>query len=144
MQGVEEALCFGWIDSVVRRIDNDTYIQRYSPRNAKSVWSKINKDLAIKLVKEKKMTSAGLQKIDTAKKLGTWQTAYTSLKGLSIPKDLEDALTKNESAFKNFQNFANSYRNIFIGWVESAKTETTRKNRIKVVYEKALKNEKTV
>ncbi len=144
MQGVEEALCFGWIDSVVRSIDNECYIQRYSPRNDKSVWSKINKDLVLKLIKEGKMSKSGMQKIDVAKKLGTWQAAYTSLKGLTIPPDLESFLSKNQVALKNFQNFANSYRNLFVGWIESAKTEETRTKRVGIVFNKALKNEKTL
>jgi uncharacterized protein YdeI (YjbR/CyaY-like superfamily) len=144
MQGVEEALCFGWIDSVARSINNECYMQRYSPRRDNSVWSKINKDLALKLIKEKKVKKSGMQKIEIAKIIGTWQTAYTSLKGLSIPPDLENALNKEQVAIKNFNNFANSYRNIFIGWVESAKTKETRTKRLEMVFDKALKNEKNL
>lgn len=75
---VEEALCFGWIDSQVNRVDDERYIQRFTPRNIKSVWSKINRDRAERLIAEGRMTEAGLVKIEAAKENGNWDAAYTS------------------------------------------------------------------
>jgi len=137
---VEEALCFGWIDSKLKRIDEERYILRYTPRKRKSVWSKINKDTAEKMIHLGKMTEAGLEKIKIAKKQGLWNTAYTNLKKDRIPSDLKKALLKNKEAWNNFNNFANSYRNSYIGWIKSAKSDITRINRIDEVVRRSIEN----
>ena len=139
---VEEALCFGWIDSKLKRVDEERYILRYTPRKGKSVWSKINKDAAEKMIKHGKMTTAGLEKIKLAKKQGLWDVAYTNLKKDRLPSDLKIALLENKIAWKNFNNFANSYRNSYIGWIKGAKTEITRKRRIKEVVKRSFLNKK--
>jgi uncharacterized protein YdeI (YjbR/CyaY-like superfamily) len=139
---VEEALCFGWIDSKLKRIDDERYILRYTPRKGKSVWSKINKDAAEKMIELGKMTDAGLEKINLAKKQGLWDTAYTNLKKDRLPSDLKRALFEDKLAWKNFNKFSNSYRNSYIGWVKSAKSEETRKRRIDVVVKRSFLNKK--
>ncbi len=139
---VEEALCFGWIDSKLKSIDEERYILKYTPRKGKSVWSKINKDAAEKMILLGKMTDAGLEKINTAKKQGLWDTAYTNLKKERLPSDLKKALLSNKDAWKNFKNFANSYRNMYIGWVKNAKTDLTRKMRIVEVVKRSIENKK--
>ena len=142
-QAVEEALCFGWIDSRIKRIDEQRFIQKYSPRRDKSVWSKINKDAAKKLIKEGKMMPAGLAKIAIAKRAGSWQSAYTSKKKQAIPKELKEVLVKDKNAWKNFRYFANTYQNMYIGWVTDAKSSITKRKRIKSVFENSLKNKKS-
>ena len=142
LEAVEEALCFGWIDSKLKRIDDERYILRYTPRKGKSVWSKINKDAAKKMMKHGKMTEAGLEKINLAKKQGLWDTAYTNLKKDRMPSDLKKALLEYKIAWKNFNNFANSYRNTYIGWVNNTKSEETRKKRIKEVVKRSIVNKK--
>ena len=137
---VEEALCFGWIDSKLKKIDEEKFILKYSPRKSKSVWSKINKKNAEKMISLGKMTKAGLDKIQEAKKQGFWDTAYTNLVKERLPSDLKKALIVNKTAWNNFQNFANSYRNMYIGWVKSAKTTETRKKRISKVVKNSLDN----
>ena len=139
---VEEALCFGWIDSKLKKIDEERFILRYSPRKSKSVWSKINKENAEKMISLGKMTKAGFDKIEEAKKQGFWDTAYTNLVKERLPSDLKNALIVNNKAWNNFQNFANSYRNMYIGWVKNAKTEVTRKKRISEVVKRSLYNKK--
>ena len=139
---VEEAICFGWIDSKLKKIDEERFILRYSPRRLKSVWSKINKEIAEKMISMGKMTQAGFDKIEIAKKQGFWDTAYTNLVKEKLPSDLKNALLANKKAWNNFQNFANSYRNTYIGWVNNAKTEMTRKKRISEVVKRSLKNKK--
>jgi len=139
---VEEALCFGWIDSKLKKIDEERFILKYSPRKSKSVWSKINKDNAEKMISLGKMTQAGFDKIKEAKKQGFWDTAYTNLVKEPLPSDLKKALVINQTAWKNFQHFANSYRNMYIGWVKNAKNEETRKKRISKVVERSLHNKK--
>lgn len=139
---VEEALCFGWIDSKLKKIDEDRFILRYSPRKQKSIWSKINKETAEKMISIGKMTQAGIDKIDEAKKHGFWDTAYTNLVKEKLPSDLKKALMGNKKAWNNFQHFANSYRNTYIAWVKNAKTEKTRKKRIYEVAKRSLENKK--
>ncbi|MFC1942253.1 YdeI family protein [Chloroflexota bacterium] len=139
---LEEALCFGWIDGKMQSIDEDKFFLRFSPRKAKSVWSKINKEKAELLTVQRRMTDAGLAKIEEAKKNGLWETAYTNKKKDTIPNDLEVALSQNSLAWDNFHSFANSYRNMYIGWVTGAKIEETRKRRIAEVVKRATLNKK--
>jgi uncharacterized protein YdeI (YjbR/CyaY-like superfamily) len=139
---VEEALCFGWIDSKLVRIDDEKYILKFTPRKANSVWSKINKERAEKLIKEGKMTEAGLVKIEEARKRGFWQNAYTSRKKETLSSELKEALLKDKTAWSNFRKFANSYRNMYIGWVNAAKTGETRRKRIVEVVKRSAQNKK--
>jgi uncharacterized protein YdeI (YjbR/CyaY-like superfamily) len=139
---VEEALCFGWIDSTLKKIDEEMYILRYTPRKKKSVWSKINKETAEKMILSGKMTESGLEKINLAKKYGLWKTAYTNKVKEKLPSDLKQALYSDKTAWNNFQNFANSYRNMYIGWIKNAKTDITRKKRISEVVKRSKENKK--
>jgi uncharacterized protein YdeI (YjbR/CyaY-like superfamily) len=143
-EAVEEAMCFGWIDGKLKRFDDEKFILRFSMRKANSVWSKINKERAERLIKSGKMTTAGLAKIEEAKKTGLWDSAYTSKTKESIPLDLEQALMKDNKAWNNFQNFANSYRNMYIAWVSNAKTAETRVKRIKKIVVQSLQNKKLI
>jgi uncharacterized protein YdeI (YjbR/CyaY-like superfamily) len=139
---VGEALCFGWIDSTLKRIDEEKYILRYTPRKSKSVWSKINKETAERMILQGKMTKAGLEKINSAKKNGLWETAYTNKIRDKLPSDLEKSLHLDKIAWENFHNFANSYRNMYIGWVKNAKTIETRTKRINEVVKRSRENKK--
>ena len=137
---VEEALCFGWIDSILKRVDDKRFVLKYTPRKANSVWSKVNRDKAEQLIKAGKMTKAGLAKIEEAKKNGNWDNAYTSLIKDTLPDDLKQALLKNKKAWWNFQKFAATYRNMYIGWVNSSRTEATRRKRIAEVIYRSERN----
>ena len=88
------------------------------------------------------MTEAGFKKIKLAKKQGIWDAAYTNLKKDRLTPDLKKALMTNKEAWNNFKNFANSYRNSYIGWVKNAKTDETRKRRIKEVVKRSIENKK--
>ena len=143
-EAVEEALCFGWIDSRVNSIDKERFKQKYTPRKENSVWSLINKRAAEKMIREGKMTKAGLEKIKEAKENGKWSDAYTSKIGDPLPAYLKKALMKNKIAWQNFKNFANSYRNMYIGWVTGAKTKETREKRIREVVKRAEQNKKLI
>jgi len=142
IEAVEQALCFGWIDSKLKKIDEERFILKYTPRKQKSVWSKINKEKAEELIASGKMTQAGLEKIEEAKKQGLWDIAYTNLVKERLPSDLKKSLMENKTAWKNFQNFANSYRNMYIGWVKGAKTQSTKKKRINEVVKRSAYNKK--
>ncbi len=141
-EAVEEAICFGWIDGKLRSIDDDKYILRYSPRRRSSVWSKINRDKAEELIEAGRMQEAGFLKIEEAKKNGNWDNAYTSRQPEEMPDDLKEALEKDKVARDNFYGFANSYRNNYIGWLNSARMEATRKKRIAEIIRRARENVK--
>jgi uncharacterized protein YdeI (YjbR/CyaY-like superfamily) len=141
-EGVEEALCFGWIDGQMKSLDEDRYFLRYSPRKSKSVWSKINKERAERLIIQGRMTAAGLAIIEEAKKNGYWDAAYTNKTEAQIPSDLENALLKDPEAYMHFIRFANSYRNMYIAWVVGAKTDETRVKRINEVLKWSALNKK--
>lgn len=136
---VEEALCFGWIDSVANSIDDETYMIRMSPRNPKSKWSAINKKRVKKLLAAGLMTEAGLKVISLAKKSGTW-TGLDKVERLEYPDDFQIALQKSKTALKNFEAFPPSARKAILYWITSAKRDETRRKRIDETISKARKN----
>lgn len=126
---VEEALCFGWIDSTVRTIDEERYMQLFTPRKAGSNWSDLNKRRVKRLIEQGLMTEAGLRKIEEAKKDGSWRN-LDAVEKLKIPPDFQQVLTANKDAQKKFENLPASRRKAFLYWIGSAKREATRKKRI--------------
>jgi uncharacterized protein YdeI (YjbR/CyaY-like superfamily) len=138
---VEEILCFGWIDSVANKMDEKRFKVLMSPRKPKSVWSKINKALVAKLVKQNLMHPAGLAAIALAKKNGSWK-ALNDMDNLKYPKELAQAFNKNKKAKSNFDAFPPSAKKIILFWIQSAKTPETRNKRIKETVSKATKNER--
>jgi uncharacterized protein YdeI (YjbR/CyaY-like superfamily) len=138
---VEEALSFGWIDSKVNALDEERYMQIFTPRKIGSIWSKINKQRVKKLLEQGLMNPAGLEKIKTAKKDGSWNF-LDDVENLVLPPDLKEALDSNEAAKNNFETFNNSVKKQVLYWIKSAKRETTKKNRIKKTVKLAAKNEK--
>jgi uncharacterized protein YdeI (YjbR/CyaY-like superfamily) len=141
-EAVEEAVCFGWIDSKMQSIDAEGFRQRFSPRRKNSIWSKKNKKTAEKMIKAGKMTEAGFATINIAKQSGKWDAAYSSKMAPAIPTDLAKALKENELAWENFSKFSNSARLQYVYWVESAKKDETRQKRIVAVVKKAAQNVK--
>ena len=126
---VEEALCFGWIDSIKNKIDEHSSKQFFSPRNPKSAWSKLNKTRIKKLIKESLMHESGLVKIKAAKKNGTW-TTLDSIENLIMPPPLAKAIGKNKKAFQHFEAFPPSVKKGIYFWIQSAKTPETLNKRI--------------
>lgn len=141
-EAVQVAICYGWIDSTVKKIDDHKRKQSFSPRKDKSVWSKLNKTYIEKLILENKMHESGLLKIETAKKNGSW-ISLDHVEDLIIPTDLEMAFQKNSLAFENYKNFSPSYRKSFLYWLNQAKREETRNNRITEIVELCEKNIKS-
>jgi uncharacterized protein YdeI (YjbR/CyaY-like superfamily) len=142
---VEEALCFGWIDSLPRKIDNERSALKFTPRKPKSVWSKLNKQRIEKLIEQKLMTPAGLAQIKLAKKNGSWNTLNSSdlhADHNSMPDDLKKVLSKNKKAMANFLAFTQSYRKRFFYWIDSAKRPETKAARIKQTVLMAAANKK--
>jgi uncharacterized protein YdeI (YjbR/CyaY-like superfamily) len=141
-EAVEESICFGWIDSKMQSIDPERFRLRFSPRKKNSIWSKNNKERAERMIQAGKMTQAGFETMDEAKRNGKWDTAYSSRMALPIPKDLAKALKKNKLAWKNFRKLSNSTKFQYIYWIKSAKKDETRRKRIIHVVKKATqKNE---
>lgn len=138
-EAVEEALCFGWIDSKVQTIDELRYRQIFTPRRPRSVWSELNKKRVQMLTDAGLMMPAGLKAVEEGKKSGMWDKAYGTVKVVRIPKDLKDALLQNPQAMEHFKQFAKSYRYTYIRWVENAKRQETREKRIKIVVQNSLK-----
>ncbi len=136
---VEEALCFGWIDSVPRKRDAESSFLYISVRKAKSGWSALNKTRIEKLLRENKMAAAGLQKIEAAKKDGSW-SALDKIEALEMPAALQKALTRNKKALAHFNGFPSSVRKQLFLWVESAKTPVTKEKRITGIVTLAEKN----
>lgn len=128
-EAVEEALCFGWIDSLTKPIDAARYRQLFTPRKPRSPWSKSNKERVERLIAQGLMTPAGLARIEQAKQTGTW-TIYDGIEALEVPPDLENALRQNGPAHAHFQTFGDSTRKQIFWWIESAKRPETRANRI--------------
>ena len=136
---VEEALCFGWIDSKVNAVDDEHYVQVFTPRKPKSPWSKLNKERVARLIAEGLMTQAGLEKVEAAKQNGTWEQ-YDEIEDLSLPADLTEALAANPTARANFEAFSPSSLKNILWWIHSAKRPETRARRIEETVRLAAQN----
>lgn len=139
---VEEALCYGWIDTTVKRMDDERYMQKFTPRKPRSVWSKHNKERAEKMIKAKRMTRTGMARIEDAKRSGAWDHADQREQPKRVPSELKKALAANKAAARNFENLAPSYRRDYIGWLMSAKREETRRRRIREIVRLVSQNKK--
>ncbi|QFS44439.1 YdeI/OmpD-associated family protein [Nostoc sphaeroides] len=136
---VKEALCFGWIDSKVKSIDEERYMQIFTPRKPKSVWSKLNKQYIEELIEQGLMTTVGLEKIEAAKQDGSWKT-LDAIEALIIPSDLKQALEANTIAKQYFEAFNNSSKKNILFWIDSAKRPETRLKRIAQTVNSAAAN----
>jgi uncharacterized protein YdeI (YjbR/CyaY-like superfamily) len=128
-EAVEEALCFGWIDSIPRKIDGERSKLLFTPRKPKSVWSKPNKERVERLIKNGLMTDSGRQKIEQAQHNGSWD-ALNASDNLEIAEDLLRELSANRIAFENFDKFTTGVKKVILSWIYSAKTAETRDKRI--------------
>lgn len=135
-EAVDEALCFGWIDSTARPIDDEKYMQFFTKRKPNSVWSKINKDKVEKLIATGKMSQAGFESIEKAKQNGSW-TILDEVEELIIPDDLEAAFQANEGSKDFFMSLSKSVRKAILQWLVLAKQQTTRQKRINEIAELA-------
>ncbi len=126
---VDEALCFGWIDSKPNKRDKESYYQFFAQRNPKSNWSKVNKEKVEKLLAAGLMAPAGLEMIKTAKQNGTWN-ALDEVENLIVPPDLQEAFDQNPVAFEFWEKFPPSSKRGILEWIFNAKKAGTRKKRI--------------
>lgn len=128
-EAVDEALCFGWIDSKPNKRDDESYYQFFAKRNPKSNWSKVNKLKIEKLIAANLMTEAGFKMIEIAKQNGNWD-ALNDVDEVILPLDLSEALNNNKLAFTNFEAFSRSSRRGILEWILNAKQPVTRQKRI--------------
>ena len=138
-EAVEEALCFGWIDSKSEQIDEERTKMMFTPRNPKSGWSKLNKQRVKRLIEEGRMTEAGRATIATAKRNGTW-TALDAIEALEVPPDLAKALAADKRAASYFDAFSPSSKKIILLWIQSAKRQETRNKRVAETVRQAAQN----
>jgi len=138
-ESVDEALCFGWIDSVKRTIDTEKYKQYFSKRKVKSNWSKINKDKVKILIEQGLMEEEGYKSIKIAKENGSW-TILDEVEALVIPEDLKEEFAKYKGSMEYFDSLSKSVKKILLDWVVSAKRKETKQKRILEIVENASKN----
>lgn len=129
-QALEEALCWGWIDGQSRRIDDTWYVQKFTPRGARSLWSKINCAKATALIAAGRMKPAGLAEVERARQDGRWARAYDSPSRATVPDDLAAALVKNARASAFFAGLDSRNRYAILHRVQTAKKPETRARRI--------------
>lgn len=141
-EAVEEALCYGWIDSIVRRIDDEKHMQKYTPRKVNSNWSATNKARIKKLKKEGLMTEPGLKAVEIAKKNGSWNRLDSVDVHIEAPRALKDALEKNARARKKYEDLAPSRKKQFLWWIKSAKRDETKDKRIKETIRLLVENKR--
>jgi len=141
-EALEIALCFGWIDGQ-RKSDGEQYfLQRFTPRTARSTWSKINRDKALKLIEEERMQPAGLAEVERAKADGRWEAAYDAASVATVPPDLQAALDANKKAAKFFATLDSRNRYAVLFRTQGAKKLETRARRIAQFVEMLAKGEK--
>jgi len=128
---VNEALCYGWIDSIIKKISAKKYARKFTPRKDKSKWSELNKKRVERLIKNNKMTKFGLRKVTIAQNNGQWDKSERPNILFDIPPEFQDALNKNGRAKENFEQMGKSNQKQYIGWIITAKRQVTKEKRIK-------------
>ena len=136
---VDEALCFGWIDSRPNRLDDERAMRLFTPRKPKSLWSRLNKQKVARLSAEGLMAPAGMRMVETAQANGSW-TVYDEIEDVVIPADLADALGADETAQGFFERFPESSKKAILWWIKTAKRPETRAGRIAETVAAAAQN----
>ena len=129
-EALDVALCYGWIDGQKKAESAHCWLQRMTPRGGKSIWSKINRDKAMRLIADGRMQPAGLREIERAKEDGRWEAAYDGARSSAVPEDLQAALDANPSAQAFFAGLDGSNRYAILFRVQTAKKAETRARRI--------------
>ncbi len=129
-EAVESALCYGWIDGQKAAFDDRYWLQRFTPRRPKSIWSRVNRDKAMALIAEGRMQPAGLRHVDLAKGDGRWEAAYAPQRTITVPDDFAHALDENPKAKEFFEMLDSRNRYAILFQIETAKRSETRASRI--------------
>ncbi len=147
IEALEEALCYGWVDSIIKKTDEDKYVRKFTPRKNFTNWSDFNKNKVFELIEKGKMTPAGLEKIDAtilssilAKE--NFQTGNKKVKEFDIPDFIIEEFRLNEPALRNFNNLAPSHKREYIFWITNAKRQETIAGRIRESVKLLIENKK--
>ncbi len=141
-EALDEALCYGWIDSQVKSYDEKSYLQKFSPRRSKSIWSKRNREHIARLIREGRMQSAGLLQVEEAKKNGRWEEAYDSPATAKVPDEFIRALAKNPKAKAFFETLNKTNVYAIVWRLQTAKKLETKQRRMENILVMLEKGEK--
>lgn len=141
-EAVEVALCYGWIDGQKKAFDENYWLQKFTMRGPKSIWSKINTEKAERLIDSGQMKPAGLQAVEAAKQDGRWEAAYSSQKNMLIPEDFQSALDENKKASEFFASLNRANRYAILFRIHNAKKPATRARKIQQFVEMLERGEK--
>jgi len=141
-EALESALCYGWIDGQKASFDTQYWLQKFTPRRSKSIWSKVNCDKAMLLIETGRMQSAGLREVELAKADGRWDASYASQSKITIPDDLQHALDNNPQAREFFATLNSTNRYAILFRIQTAKKAETRAARIRKFVDMLAKHEK--
>jgi uncharacterized protein YdeI (YjbR/CyaY-like superfamily) len=141
-EALDIALCYGWIDGQKKSFDDKYWLQKFTPRGKKSIWSKINTEKVERLIASGEMKPAGLKAIEAAKQDGRWDAAYSSQRNMSVPEDFQAALDQNEKAKAAFARLKSAERYSFLFRIHNAKKPETRARRIQQFVEMLERGEK--
>jgi uncharacterized protein YdeI (YjbR/CyaY-like superfamily) len=141
-EALEVALCYGWIDGQKKGESEKAWLQRFLPRSAKSIWSKINRDKALALIADGRMTAAGLEAVEIARKNGRWESAYASQKNAEVPEDLQVALDANPTARDFFQSLDGANRYAVLFRIQTVKRAETRSAKVRQFVEMLARHER--
>ena len=130
-EALDVALCYGWIDGQKKSYDESSWLQKWTPRGAKSIWSKINREKALKLIEQARIQPAGLAEVERAKQDGRWEAAYDSHSTATVPDDLQAALDSNAEAGAFFATLNSTNRYAILFRIQTAKKAETRAKRIR-------------
>ncbi len=141
---VEEALCYGWVDSIIKKLDETKYARKFTPRKDDSKWSPSNKKRVEKLIREGLMTEHGMQKVEAAKRSGRWDNpAHKPGLTFEMHPEFDKTLKDNKKAKETFDKLAPTYQKQYLGWIEVAKRPETREKRIQRIDSLVGSREKT-
>ncbi|HET8985013.1 MAG TPA: YdeI/OmpD-associated family protein [Trueperaceae bacterium] len=129
-EAIDVVLCWGWIDAIRKRFDEQSYLQRYVPRRPKSLWSKVNVGNVARLIDEGRMTEHGLKQVELAKADGRWQRAYAGSREMVVPEDLRAAIAAVPEAQAAFERLSSQNRYAILFRLSQLKTEAGRKKRM--------------
>lgn len=141
-EALDVALCYGWIDGQARSEGDTTWLQKFTPRTKRSIWSKKNRENVERLINSGEMHSSGLAEIERAKSDGRWDAAYDSPRTMAVPDDLRQALEKNKKATKSFETLDSRNRYAILFRILNAKRPETRARRIKEFVEMLARGDK--
>jgi uncharacterized protein YdeI (YjbR/CyaY-like superfamily) len=141
-ESLDVALCYGWIDGMAKSEGDEYWLQKYTPRTKRSIWSKRNREIVQRLIESGEMQPAGLAEIERAKADGRWDAAYDSPKNMAVPEDLEKALSRNKKARASFESLDSRNRFAILFRIHTAKKAETREKRIGQFIEMLARNEK--